>query len=72
MHLRKWPLENWRGLLFAGQRNIAEELKHVGFETDIDFSEFRYHHSEKHTCHYNWKSFMEVYGDDYHVAPSHP
>lgn len=72
MNLRQWPLQNWRGLLFAGKRNISEDLKDIGFGSDIDFSEFRYHHTEKHTCHYNWKSFMEVYGDDYHVAPYHP
>jgi choline monooxygenase len=29
-------------------------------------------HVELHTCHYNWKTFIEVYLEDYHVGPFHP
>ena len=72
MHLRSWETTEWRGLLFAGKRNVLEDLKSVGFENEINFENYRYHHTEYHECHQNWKSFMEVYGDDYHVAPAHP
>ncbi|WP_300443216.1 RHO alpha subunit C-terminal catalytic domain-containing protein, partial [Zoogloea sp.] len=27
---------------------------------------------EIHECNYNWKTFIEVYLEDYHVAPYHP
>ena len=27
---------------------------------------------EVHQCNYNWKTFIEVYLEDYHVAPFHP
>jgi phenylpropionate dioxygenase-like ring-hydroxylating dioxygenase large terminal subunit len=27
---------------------------------------------EIHECNYNWKSFIEVYLEDYHVGPFHP
>jgi len=27
---------------------------------------------EAHVCNYNWKTFIEVYLDDYHVNPFHP
>ena len=29
-------------------------------------------HVEVHECNYNWKTFIEVYLEDYHVAPFHP
>ena len=29
-------------------------------------------HVEVHECDYNWKTFIEVYLEDYHVAPFHP
>src|SRR5690606_12618192 len=29
-------------------------------------------HVEYHHCNYNWKTFIEVYLEDYHVAPFHP
>jgi choline monooxygenase len=27
---------------------------------------------ELHECDYNWKTFIEVYLEDYHVGPFHP
>jgi phenylpropionate dioxygenase-like ring-hydroxylating dioxygenase large terminal subunit len=29
-------------------------------------------HVEMHECNYNWKTFIEVYLEDYHVGPSTP
>lgn len=29
-------------------------------------------HVEVHECDYNWKTFIEVYLEDYHVVPFHP
>jgi choline monooxygenase len=29
-------------------------------------------HVEVHQCDYNWKTFIEVYLEDYHVEPFHP
>jgi choline monooxygenase len=29
-------------------------------------------HVEVHNCDYNWKTFIEVYLEDYHVEPFHP
>jgi len=29
-------------------------------------------HVELHRCNYNWKTFIEVYLEDYHVVPFHP
>jgi phenylpropionate dioxygenase-like ring-hydroxylating dioxygenase large terminal subunit len=29
-------------------------------------------HVEVHQCNYNWKTFIEVYLEDYHVGPFHP
>ena len=30
LHLNKTPLQNWKGLLFAGKRNIAKDLAAKG------------------------------------------
>ena len=34
--------------------------------------EARHFRVEIHECQYNWKSFIEVYLEDYHVGPFHP
>ncbi|MFK7965786.1 MAG: aromatic ring-hydroxylating dioxygenase subunit alpha [Burkholderiaceae bacterium] len=70
--LAQYPLQNWRGLLFAGGRNIAADLAAVGAEDLINFDGYRLDHIEMHQCDYNWKTFIEVYLEDYHVGPFHP
>jgi choline monooxygenase len=44
----------------------------MGPRTQLDFSGFALDRVELHTCHYNWKTFIEVYLEDYHVGPFHP
>ena len=37
-----------------------------------DSDGYKLDHVELHECNYNWKTFIEVYLEDYHVAPFHP
>ena len=39
---------------------------------DFDFSNHVLDRVEIHECNYNWKTFIEVYLEDYHVVPFHP
>jgi phenylpropionate dioxygenase-like ring-hydroxylating dioxygenase large terminal subunit len=71
-HLREFPLSRWNGLLFEGNPAIARELTTTPFAQYLDFSGHVLHRVQSHECKYNWKSFIEVYLDDYHVAPFHP
>jgi phenylpropionate dioxygenase-like ring-hydroxylating dioxygenase large terminal subunit len=66
------PLANWHGLLFDGPRDVASELAGIGVAKDFDFSGYMLDRVEIHECRYNWKSFIEVYLEDYHVGPFHP
>jgi choline monooxygenase len=73
LNLGKSPLQNWQGLLFeASGRDVAADLARLGPTKHFDFSGFMFDHVEVHECNYNWKSFIEVYLEDYHVAPFHP
>ncbi len=71
-HLRTWEVESWRWLLFEWKQNIAKKLEKIWYHEEINFQNYKYHRTEYHECRYNWKTFMEVYGDDYHVIPYHP
>jgi choline monooxygenase len=71
-HLTQYPLYQWNGLLFAGEHNPLLELAGMAAAPELDFSNYALGHIEHHHCDYNWKTFMEVYLEDYHVAPSHP
>ena len=75
LNLNNYPLQQWNGLLFeAGSngRNVAADLAGMGPLADLDFSGHVLDHVEMHECNYNWKTFIEVYLEDYHVGPFHP
>jgi phenylpropionate dioxygenase-like ring-hydroxylating dioxygenase large terminal subunit len=72
VRLDRAALQNWHGLLFDGPRDIARDLAGVGVTADFDFSGYVLDRVEIKECGYNWKTFIEVYLEDYHVAPFHP
>ncbi|HKP66061.1 MAG TPA: aromatic ring-hydroxylating dioxygenase subunit alpha [Casimicrobiaceae bacterium] len=69
--LNRTPMQNWKGLLFDGPRDVARDLAQLSLD-DVDFSRYALNHVEVHECRYNWKTFIEVYLEDYHVEPFHP
>jgi choline monooxygenase len=73
LNLNNYPLREWNGLLFENNgRDIAAELANMGPRADLDFSGMVLDRVELHECRYNWKTFIEVYLEDYHVGPFHP
>ncbi|HEX6006594.1 MAG TPA: aromatic ring-hydroxylating dioxygenase subunit alpha, partial [Burkholderiales bacterium] len=72
LDLAKSPLTRWNGLLFAGRRDVAHDLALLGGMRDLDFSGFMFDRVEVDEYSCNWKTFIEVYLEDYHVEPFHP
>ena len=76
LDLRNYPVQRWNGLLFegGGRRNVARELSELAPPTAglLDFSGYVHERTHLHQCNYNWKTFIEVYLEDYHVGPFHP
>ncbi len=72
LNLGKSPLQNWQGLLFEGPRDVQADLAKLGVAEDLRFDGYMLDHVEVHDCNYNWKTFIEVYLEDYHVVPFHP
>jgi phenylpropionate dioxygenase-like ring-hydroxylating dioxygenase large terminal subunit len=58
----------------GGGRSVGHDLAELGAATSglLDFSGFVYDRTFVHECDYNWKTFIEVYLEDYHVGPFHP
>ena len=71
LNLGRSPLKSWKGLLFDGKRDVARDLADINV-AQIDFTGYMLDRVHIHECDYNWKSFMEVYLEDYHVGPFHP
>jgi len=73
MNLSPTRLQSWNGLLFEQNSvNVAEIMSKLSVTKDLDFSGYMLDHIEVHDCDYNWKTFIEVYLEDYHVEPFHP
>ncbi len=72
LNLSRQKLERWQGLLFKGPRSAVADLAGMTVAGELDFSGYVLDKVELHQCNYNWKTFIEVYLEDYHVAPFHP
>jgi phenylpropionate dioxygenase-like ring-hydroxylating dioxygenase large terminal subunit len=72
LNLSKTPLQNWNGLLFDSRRDVAKDLGKLSFFKDFDFSGFMLDRVMIDEYSFNWKTFIEVYLEDYHVVPFHP
>ncbi len=77
LNLRNYPVQTWNGLVFEPPaqgpgRHVATDLAGLGPAKDLDFSGFVFDRAVLHECNYNWKTFIEVYLEDYHVGPFHP
>jgi choline monooxygenase len=72
LDLARSPLTQWKGLLFAGKRDVARDLASVAEFKEFDFSGFMLDRVQVDEYQCNWKTFIEVYLEDYHVVPFHP
>jgi len=72
LHLKKTSLQNWNGLLFNGRRSVCQDMAHLKVLNDFDFSGYRLDQVRIDHYNCNWKTFIEVYLEDYHVEPFHP
>ena len=73
LNLNNYALQEWNGLLF--ERNsvdVAAQMANLGPLADLNFDGYVLDRVEMHECNYNWKTFIEVYLEDYHVGPFHP
>lgn len=73
LHLGREQLHNWNGLLFqGGEHNVIEALSRMGVASELDFSGYMLDKVTVEEYNFNWKTFIEVYLEDYHVVPFHP
>lgn len=67
--LNRIQLLNCSGFLFTKVEGLEESV-FDGFKPNTE--NFIFHSQEVVDYDFNWKAFMETYGEDYHVDPFHP
>lgn len=69
--LDRRPLRTWNGLLFDGRRDIGAELAGFSMREAFDYSDYVYERTVVEDYPVNWKTFLEIYLELYHVEPFH-
>jgi choline monooxygenase len=71
LNLPTRPLQNWNGLLFDGPRDVAADLAGFSMASEFDYSDYVYDSTAVDEYPVNWKTFLEIYLELYHVEPFH-
>lgn len=72
LNLNARPLKSWRGLLMDGKDEPNAIFDALSKETTLDFTDYVYSNTVTYHYQFNWKIFIDVYLDDYHIKPFHP
>jgi phenylpropionate dioxygenase-like ring-hydroxylating dioxygenase large terminal subunit len=72
LDLERSELAAWNGLLFEGPREIGEELAPLAGWTELSTSNYVLERIDEEEHDLNWKVFLEVYLEDYHISSCHP
>lgn len=72
LDLPTYDLAQWRGLAFTGDGNPAADLAGLDDWPEFDTEDYVLDRVDYEEHALNWKAFMEVYLEDYHVSAVHP
>lgn len=72
MDLHSQKTSSWNGLIFKGTDSPHIKNPKSKIQTSLDFSNYAFSHSMSQSYPINWKIFMEVFIDNYHVPFIHP
>ena len=72
LDLERTELCEWNGLLYSGPRDIRNEVASLASWTELDTSNYVLERVDEEEHDLNWKVFLEVYLEDYHIGVVHP
>lgn len=70
--LPRTPLTSWNGLLFAGPHDADADLSDFPLVSDYNYRDYVFEKTVIEECPFNWKAFLEIYLELYHVEAMHP
>jgi choline monooxygenase len=72
LDLERTELVDWNGLLFGGPRNVKRELGPLDSWTELSVNDYVLERVDEEEHDLNWKVFLEIYLEDYHIGVVHP
>ena len=70
--LETLPTKPWNDLLFSGPRDVTADLGSLERPQDFGLQGFVFEKLMVETYPFNWKTFMELYLEAYHLEAGHP
>jgi len=72
--LKKTPLDKIKGLMYSGNtESVVDFYRNFYLAEDLfNFEDLNLYSSQTETYDFNWKTFLDVYLELYHVKPVHP
>jgi choline monooxygenase len=73
MDLDTIPVHQWKNHVFSGDATWLDSIGELGdLSSTLDSSHYEWHSHSSITYQFNWKIFMEIFLDLYHVKGFHP
>ncbi len=72
LDLERTELAEWNGLLFEGPRDVRHELAPLDDWAELASTDYVLERVDEEEHDLNWKAFLEVYLEDYHISAVHP
>src|SRR4051794_26269721 len=72
LDLERTEVAGWNGMLFTGPRDVRHELAPLNSQFELDTSNYVLERIDEEEHDLNWKVFLEVYLEDYHIGAIHP
>lgn len=72
LDLARTELADWNGFLFAGPHDARRELAPLDGWTELNVCDYVLERIDEEEHELNWKAFLEVYLEDYHIGVVHP
>jgi phenylpropionate dioxygenase-like ring-hydroxylating dioxygenase large terminal subunit len=72
LELAKTDVTEWNGMFFSGPRDIGSELAPLDGWTELAARDVVLVRADDEEFDLNWKAFLEVYLEDYHIGVVHP
>lgn len=72
LDLERTELADWNGLLFTGPRDVRHELASLNDWSEITGRDVVLERIDEEEHDLNWKSFLDIYLEDYHIGAVHP
>jgi choline monooxygenase len=72
LDLERTEVADWNGILFAGPRDARHELAPLNQWSEIAPYDVVLERIDEEEHDLNWKAFLEIYLEDYHIGTVHP